>query len=300
MLSTARTHAQALFGAALGLAAAGCSTAVVDDSAEATAEHSQGVVIVESVTAADGSKQAHVSAKFMRLVGGADQEVAERLVGSRLDLPALGECRDLGEKYPADTSLSMQGAIELLDVGDVTMSSTSAAMPLAARAFPDIADFVSGVFYTSRDASAELAAPARYRVQGSGSSAVAGFAFDLDSPAPLDEVRLQDEPLGVGTHVEAGSPLTLRWLSGEAQDVIYVDFSAARSSTALRCAFSDSGEGVVPAGALSEAFATPAVVSIAVHRVRLMGLDVPALDSAEARFDLSVLGRVYIDPPAQP
>jgi hypothetical protein len=290
-----RATARAALGLVLGFAATGCDGAAVDDVADASNVHTQGVVIVESVTARDGSTQTYVSAKFMRLLGGAEQEAAERLVGSRLELPALGECQTA--KPADDAPLSTQGSIELIDVGDVTMSSDALSMPLAVRAFPDIADFVSGVFYTSRDASAALPAPARYHIKNTGSLAMEHFNIELDAPTAPEDVRVANEPLGGDLSVSAAAPIALQWRSGQAQDVIYVDVTSARNPNGVRCAFSDVGEGVIPAGVLDKSFDPSASVSVAVHRVRLAGLSVPGIDHGEARFDLAVVGQVALAQP---
>jgi hypothetical protein len=290
-LISGRAVGRAALGLVFGLAA-GCDGAAVDDVADASDAHTQGVVIIERVTTQDGSTQTHVSAKFMRLLGGAEQEAAERLVGSRLDLPALGECR--AARPSDDAPLSTQGSIELMDVGNVTMSSDALSLPLSVRAFPDIADFVSGVFYTSRDATTELPAPARYRIENTGSGAMDRFNIELDAPTAPEDVRLANEPLGSDIILPTTAPIALAWRPGQAQDVIYVDLTSARNPNGVRCAFSDVGAGVIPAELIREGIGESANLSVAVHRVRLAGLSVPGIDQGEARFDLAVIGQATI------
>src|SRR6202041_1916014 len=101
-----------------------------------------------------------------------------------LDLPAVGTCRPMaGPEYARAAPIprvegaggnarSPVGSIELIDVGDVTLRAGADAMPLAARAFPDVGELVSGVFYTSRDTASELPAGPTYTVEGTGSAFV--------------------------------------------------------------------------------------------------------------------------------
>src|SRR5512141_2542187 len=82
--------------ATLPLAAAfvfGCTAPTVDDPADANSAMTDGVVLIERTASVDGATQNHVSAKFMRLGSPADPDLAERVVGSRFDLPSAGTCR---------------------------------------------------------------------------------------------------------------------------------------------------------------------------------------------------------------
>lgn len=284
------------------LCAVGCSAPVVDEVAGATGGVTQGIILVERVTTVEGAPQTNVSAKFMRLAASADPELAERVVGSRLDLPAAGECMAVSPLAGEDTSsaLSALGTIELLDVGDLTMKTGDSVTPLAARAFPDAFGLVSGVFYTSRDAAADLPAPAKYVLEGSGSSSIDRFAIEADAPAAPDEVRVGDAALGDEVVIEGGSSAVVRWrsdaaLSAQAGDLVYVDITAA-SGAALRCAFNDEGRGEVPASILRGGVlgALPAAATLSVHRVRLGTFIGPGIDLGEVRFDLSVVGRATI------
>lgn len=285
---------------AAALAAAGCSAPVVDDAAAATGSTTQGIILVERVTTVDGAPQTHVSAKFMRLPAAADPELAERVVGSRLDLPAAGECMTVAPLANEDTSsaLAALGTVELLDVGDLTMKTGDSVTLLAARAFPDAFGLVSGVFYTSRDAAADLPAPAKYVLESSGSATIDRFTIEADAPAAPSDVFVGDAALGEEVVIEGGA--LVRWRSdggaaAQAGDLVYVDITAA-SGSALRCAWNDEGRGEVPSfmlrsGALGS---LPTAATVAVHRVRLGAFVGPGIDLGEVRFDLSVVGRATI------
>src|SRR5262245_31917993 len=152
---------------------AGCSAPVVDaeDIVDASEGMTKGIVLVDRV-ASDGATQTNVSAKFMRLSATADPDLAERVVGSRLDLPAaVPGCMLVpgGGTEEATVSLASLGRVVLLDAGDeVSIRTGDEMIPLDRRAFPDVGGAVFGQFYTSRDATSELPAPAKYVLESSG------------------------------------------------------------------------------------------------------------------------------------
>lgn len=287
--------------AALPIVAAfvvGCTAPTVDDPADANGGMTDGVVLIERTTSVDGSAQTNVSAKFMRLGSPVDPDLAERVVGSRLELPAAGACR----RAVADTTayaLGSLGAIELIDVGDVTLRAGASRMTLAARAFPDVGDLVSGVFYTSRDAASDLPTGAVYTLEGTGSAQVDRFVIDAEAPAAPEDVQIAGASLGDAPTVIAGAT-PVRWrapasLEKGREDLVIVDV-AADSGASVRCAFRDEGRGVVPGwvwGA-SSLGALPTTATVSVHRVRERSFSIGGLDAGAVRFDLSVVGRVNV------
>ena len=293
----------------LALLGAGCSAPVVDDVADASSALTEGVVLVERVVASDGATQTNISAKFMRLSVASDAEMAERVVGSRLDLPRLGTCMRLsaGGAGEQAASLASLGPIELVDVGDVTMrvkapapiSGPAPVVPLALRAFPDVGDIVSGVFYMSPDAASDLPAGEAYVVDASGSSVIDHFSIEADAPSAPEEVRVGGVLLTEGVTLEDGVSAPVRWRSGDSArgDLVFIDVSGPSGAT-VRCAFKDAGEGLVPGALLRSPplGGNGATATLALHRVRRRGfaLGLAGLDAGEIRFDLSVVGRATL------
>jgi len=292
------------------LLGAGCSAPVVDDITDASGGMTEGIVLVERVVSGDGT-QTNVSAKFMRLSAGADLDLAERIVGSRLELPAVGQCIPVSPVDVAQRSarLTSLGPIDLIDVGDVTVNiraeargEPTSSMPLAARAFPDVGDLVSGVFYTSRDAQSDLPAGAIYALEGTGSAQMDRFALEAEAPPAPDDVRIGDTLLRDGVTLQPGEGVTLQWPSSADRsrgDVVVIDVRGAAdrlgsaSADAVRCAFADEGKAVLPASSLSQ---RGGAASIAFHRIRRRAFDIgrtagPGIEMGEVRFDLSVIGR---------
>lgn len=282
-------------------AALGCSTPVIDDVADANGAVTQGLVLVERSAAEGAAPQTNVSAKFMRIPAAADPELAERVVGSPFDRPLVGACQAVGAGADEPSpGLGAAGPIELLDAGDVTLKTGALEMPLAARAFPDVGDLVFGVFYTSRDAASELPAPARYSFESSGSGLLERFSFEVEGPHGPEDVQIGDVELADGALLEEGVSAIVRWRAAEttqADDRVYVDVIAA-SGAAVRCAFADTGRGVIPGSALrAETLGPlPGSVDVAVRRVREVPFAAPGMDLGEVRFDLSVIGRATVVP----
>jgi hypothetical protein len=304
--------------------AIGCSAPVVDDVADASGGMTQAVVVVEHGLAqaragsngssgsdgANAASQTSVSAKFMRLTAPVDPELAERVVGSRLDLPALGVCRVEAQPsqdlLPSAASRSARGTIELIDVGDLTLRARDAneaqtaqaapatRMSLAVRAFPEVGDLVSGMFYTSPDTSSDLPAGAIYTLEGSGAGLVDHFAIDVDAPAALDDVRVGGVALADGVAIDEAGPLALRWRAADgprvAGDMIYVDVSGVGGAT-TRCSFEDDGAATLPAWVVARA---PANGLMTVHRLRERAFASPGIDAGEVRFDLSIAGHIVV------
>lgn len=286
-----------------GLAVGGCSAPVVDDVVSATGSTTEAIVLVERSATEGGIVQTNVSAKFMRLSSGADPDLAERVVGgSWLDLPAPGECTIIAPFGAAEEpALSGLGSIELLDVGDLTIQAGSKAMPLAARAFPDVGALVSGVFYTSRDARSDLPAPARYVLESNGTGTLDRFAIEAEAPAPPEDVRVGDASLADGVVLEEGIGAFVHWRAGQTEarksesDVVYVDLTS-QSGTGIRCSYNDTGEGAIPASFVGGKTwgQLPASATISVHRVRQGSFTAAGIDEGDLRFDLSVVGRATV------
>jgi hypothetical protein len=285
--------------AALGVA---CTAPVVDDVADAQGAMTQGIVVVESSFEGD-TTETNVSAKFMRMSASADPDLAERIIGSRFELPAPGAC------VPAthannEVALTQTTSIELLDVGDLTLQAgRSEAVPLAARAFPDVGDLVSGVFYVSPEPAYDFTGAATYVLQSTGSAMIDGFSITSEAPAAPEEVWIEDDPITSGLWLEADTPVTLRWEAPEdaasrRNDRVVIDVTPI-SGTTMRCAFADVGEGTIPASLFAErAVGTlPAALTLRFHRIRQVSFGSRTIHAGEVRFDLSLVARATVFAP---
>jgi hypothetical protein len=280
----------------LSLVAVGCSTAVPEgeDVADATSGITEGVVLVERAASTDGTIQTNVSAKFMRLSAPVDTDLAERVVGSKLDLPAVGTCRvgTAAQKKVRSNGRPALGPIELLDVGDLSLVAGTSRLSLGARAFPDVGELVSGMFYTSPDGAAELPAAGTFTVEGTGSGPVDRFAVEIEAPTAPDDVHVGGAPLNDAV-VDTRLPTPIEWNAQPRGDQVVVDITVA-SGASVQCAFTDSGKATLPSWVISEKTLGrfPSVGTVRVHRLRQRTFAAAGIDAGELRFDLSVSGHV--------
>jgi hypothetical protein len=263
---------------------AGCS-ATVDDGADGEPDvNLQGAVHVESVVGKSGQLRTQVSARFLRVFG-IDSRTAEEVVGSEALTTQLG-CSEIGASAVPD----VQGSIELIDVGEILVHMADRVMPLAARAFPDVGDLVSGVVYTSRDDQTALADAGTYVIETSGSSLIDGFSVQVDAPDAPSSVHFGTAASfdGESPLLIAGDALALTWDGPDSDDddadLIYVEILNGEDD--VRCVFEDDGAATVPAAYTNYLPGTD--VDVVVHRYRQINVKLPGVDEAYVDFDFAV------------
>lgn len=290
------------------LLTAGCSATVVDDgdAADGIDQAPQASVAVERTTfvpsSQDKAVRSHVSALFMKVLGGLDYELAHQMIGAteRPDLEAPTGCRYREQLESPPLGEAAGGTIELVDVGDLTLRIEAQTMPLAARAFPDVGDMVSGLIYTSRDDSTDLPAGGIYVFESSGSAALESIVLQAEAPLPPEDVKLGSGLLASDeAALAAGEPLVISWEPGDGDDRIVLELAVPeQDSTSLRCVFDDNGSGSVPASLLDLRPGTE--VEVAVHRLRRVEVSFkPAAPGAEPHravvdFDFATVGHAAV------
>jgi hypothetical protein len=289
--------ARALGTALVAFAAQACSGTVVSSS-DASTTSTQALLRVErTATAADpGALRTHASAYFLRLQAGADPTLAARLVGAADVLPAVGQCQPAPLLSDQGMPLASLGPVDLIDVGEVALEASQTHATLAARAFPDVVDLVSGVVYTTRDVMADpLPSQGGYIFRISGSPALSPMALEARAPGPLERLyvggyALRADPIGVPRE-----DLTLTWQPQGGTDLVYVELASAEDGPLERvgCTFANDGHAVVAASALPKA----ASQNIAVHLVHRQEVAAPGLDHGEIRFDLATSGTLRFEGP---
>jgi hypothetical protein len=304
--------------------AVGCATQAPDEASLSDASSQLVALVSVEQLEAGGATRTNVSAKFVRVVD-TDRDAIDRVIGGRPALPSVGECvplRELdwaarpGELRSLDGGTDeartladllrkldgtrgfegVRGGLELLDVGDVILrvrdasgargDDAGADLWLAPRAFPDVGEVVSGVFYTSPDASRPIPVPARYAVSGTGSASADPFVLELSAPGALDELTIDGASLSRATQsaepglellqaaqglvVRAGRDLVLAWSAAAiSSDLVYVDIGGAEPH---RCTFIDDGHAILPGALLAAHDNDPAgqtsELQLSVHRLR--------------------------------
>jgi hypothetical protein len=192
------------------------------------------------------------------------------------------------------------GAIELVDVGDMVMHvldrGLPATVPLAARAFPDVGDLVSGVVYTSRDPNAQLPEGGSYLIETTGSADLEGFSIQVEAPSAPQNLRLAGV-MADGVEdavVVSAEPLGVSWEAGALGDRVLVEVLPVEDDAvgAFRCIFDDQGTATVPASYM--AYAPGTELDVIVHRLRETTVKLPGVDEAVVDFDYAVLARIAI------
>ncbi len=236
---------------------------------------------------------ASASARFVRLGDALTLAKAERMLGTLPPRPPLGACASLdeldrvggldraggldSEGGPGDLDADeVLPALELVGVGELALRRGRDAFPLALRTFPDVAERVSGVFYTSDEAPAVVSrAPSEelFLVAGPPLDQAEGVRLGV-SASPLEGVTIEGVALG-DDGLEVRPRVTrLRWTpsppaasAGETE--VWFDFTAPTGG-GLRCSFRDEGEASADLGSLGELgeLHTTETVLVAVRRVQ--------------------------------
>ena len=277
----------------LGVVAAACTDQPSSDSADAESSELHAFVTIERWSdALDGNaKRVLAEVRFAKTQRSVEPALVGKLLGNTIDVPNAGQCERLGvTKDDPAVALHALPPIELLDAGGVELESVDGPrVALAERAYPDVAHLVSGVVYTSRQASTELGATGPVRLVVNGSSDVVPFSAWVDVPDPLDNVLVSGAPLGEFLADDFASDLEISW-SGGGDDTVMVEVEpvGAVGGTRWRCtAVSGQAHVVVPASAFG-----PAGAFVALHRVVDRSFETRSVTSVRANVDSVLTGVV--------
>ncbi len=261
------------------------------DAEAATTASSLAVVVVERTAMPGDTAHAEAVARFVRMRSGAVDDDALRMVGANVDMPALGTCAVVSTLARAPR---FARAVELVDVGSVTLESNGVATMLPARRLPDVADLVSGVVYARAADDDAMPARGRYDLKIAGSPDVAPFVMSGFAPGEPSDLRVagHDTQKGAIVGLAVASPVELTWEPGAADDAIYVDLvsdsvaglgAAPSSASSVRCLFADNGRAVLAPsafGALEDGV-------LSIHRVHREPFRTRGVDAGEVRFDFA-------------
>jgi hypothetical protein len=286
----------ALFALSPLLAACSATVGGSVETADADANATSAVVVVERTVGASDARASAV-ARFVRMRSGAVDDDALRLVGATVDFPALGSCATALATRKAGTAR----ALELLDVGAISLEANGLRTNLQARQIPDVVDLLSGVVYATPTADADTLPPGSVyvlRAAGSVEQEVAPFAVSASAPDEPSQVRIAGQDVGperndvvalpaaFGAAAGAGVAVEVSWEPGAADDFVYVDVSGqpdVGAQTAARCLFSDVGRATLTPAAFGEMTNG----TIAIHRLHREPFRVKGVDAGEVRFDFA-------------
>jgi hypothetical protein len=266
------------------VAAAGCAGTVstASEDAEPTAT-TNALLVVERVTDPAEGTRAEASARFVRAASPSSPEEALQSVGAALNLPARGACASIASLSGAFAPTEPAPAVELVDVGTVSIETGSVQTALNARRLPDVTDVVSGIIYARAADPTLFPADTRYIIHVDGRGAVAGFDVLVSAPSDPSDVHFDGSevqgPVGIDK-----STVDLSWSPSGAPDIVYVDVLPGSTRCVLAGEVS-SLDSLVHASLSASLLADSGTV--VVHRLRTEPLRAPGLGSGEVRFDFA-------------
>jgi hypothetical protein len=190
--------------------------------------------------------------------------------------------------------LEVDRAIELLDVGDLSVGFDGERKTMPTRTFPDLLKVAVGVIYSADETHGVFFKPgARYDIRATGSDDVEVFRVDLDAPADLGVVRVDEiapeEELPV---LSRGKEIHLTWEGdGYGDEVIAsVSWTVLGSPWEITCRMRDDGEFIIPK-TVTEAIPDPLTTAdeeINIRRFRQVAFRSAGLSNGSFQFVVAV------------
>jgi len=208
-----------------------------------------------------------------------------RLMGMGHILPSVGSCEVVDSSTLSVPALSGYERVELLDVGDITVTSKGKTQRLSRQAFPTVTDFISGVLYTTRDSPASFTIAPDLVVRARGSVSVPAFTVSARAVDPPQQITIDGNPIGELARLNTLSAFEVRWSKGRSGDWVWLELTPTTGNKTLSCAFDDAlGLGVVP-GMLVNSIGEGRLMF---HRLSVQDVTVGTFDKAEVRFDVRI------------
>jgi hypothetical protein len=276
----------------------GCSADVVAAGADANASSTHALLVVEQSAPSDSAEPArsHASMWFLRVSDEPSVDAVTRLVTDQTELPALGTCVAPASRSAERISGTL-APVDLAFAGDVFIDTPSSTVQLAVRAFPDVANLVSGVMYTAPGQS-DLGplAGGEMAVRATGSEGLGVLSAIAEAPGLPQELRINGLSIdSTDLRAQRGRPLAISWIAGEPGDGVYVDIDPVPGSPSdrVRCALADTGAGQIAPVAIPET----SQLRLSLHRVRVTALHAASGDVGTAHFDVAVTAKVKVEAP---
>ncbi len=236
-----------------------------------------------NITVAD---QANVLFSVLRMPATLDSRSIVRLVGLSASAPDLGQCERLDYAVtPTEATVSVQ-RVELLDVGDVSLSAAGHSSLLVRQAFPTVTDFISGVVYTKPDlSSAPLPPDTSYTLAARGTLGVSSFKVNVDAPQEPADVMIDGIALSQVARLSREQSARFTWKPGMRGDTIEIEIKNPDRPGDVSCAFDDAaGVGYMP----SDAFVAAGTVRLEFHRLRTTSSSIKGIERTQIEFDYAL------------
>jgi hypothetical protein len=188
---------------------------------------------------------------------------------------------------------AIETAIELVDVGDLSVTYVDEQMAIPTRTFPDLLKVIDGVIYAVDETQGVRFLPGEtYTLHATGTDEVAPFEVVLDAPGDLGDVKIDGVQPDEGMpQIRRGQDLMITWEgAGWGDEVIAtLTWSGMGLPWSMNCRMRDDGLFVVP-GQLIEGLHDPLAASdeeMTLARVRQVSFRSDGLSSGAFSFVVS-------------
>jgi hypothetical protein len=230
------------------------------------------------------------------------EDLVEHLLGDRVpevDLPP-DTCSSpspvlflTDRRAAANDDAMVETAIELIDVGDLSVSVGDATRAVPTRTFPDLLKVIDGVIYSVDEAQGVRFLPGEtYTFHATGTDQVSPFEVVLEAPDDLGEVKVDGvQPDEQTPQIRRGQDLAITWEgAGWGDEVIAtLSWTGMGLPWSMTCRMRDDGLFVVP-GQLVEGLHDPLAASdeeLTLARVRQVSFRSDGLNSGAFSFVVS-------------
>jgi hypothetical protein len=243
-------------------------------------------------------EQFSITALFPRFRRSA-KELVDSLVGGGVPelYVALDQCAapaPVVQARPRRIVAAEGTAIELVDVGDLSVEIDGRRTVLPTQTFPDLLRAIDGVTYAANDdMGVEFSPAATYTIHSAGADEISRFDVVLDAPEDLGEITVGGaSPAEQVPTLRRGEPIEITWEgAGGYGDEVFakITWSNVGLPLSMDCRMRDDGRFTVP-GDLTAGMRDPLATGEAemtISRVRQTAFRAKGLDSGEFDFVLS-------------
>jgi hypothetical protein len=226
-------------------------------------------------------------------------DLVDRLIGTRVPEPDLAPdtcslpspvldltARRVTQKQEA----VIETAIELIDVGDLSVQLGGAQHAVPTRTFPDLLKVIDGVIYTANETQGVQFVPGEtYTFHATGTEEVSSFDVVLDAPSDLSAIRVDGvQPEDQLPGIRPGEDLALTWEGAGWGDEVVATLSWTGMGLpwSMSCRMRDDGLFVIP-GQLLEGLHDPLAAGdeeLTMSRVRQVAFRSAGLSSGAFSF----------------
>jgi hypothetical protein len=239
------------------------------------------------------------------------EHLVEHLLGARVPEPdlALDTCSSpspvvmlMARRPTRRDDSGIETAIELIDVGDLSVTYADLSRAIPTRTFPDLLKVIDGVIYTADEAQGVQFVPGEtYTLHATGTEEVSPFEVVLDAPDDLGIVKLDGvAPAERAPVIRRGEDLEIVWDGAGWGDEVIASLSWTGMGLpwSMTCRMRDDGLFVVP-GQLIEGLHDPLASSdeeMTLSRVRQVAFRSSGLSSGAFSFVVSDSFPVRFEP----